>query len=68
MKQLLKKIDDYLDIQEKKEAILLSSNGDIDLDDMVEIIKNSDDINEELSLLDDDMRKKIEKLIEGGIL
>ena len=68
MKQLLEKIDNYLCVQEKKDVISLFSNGDINVDDIIEMIRKSSDVNETLSLLDDDMRNKIEKLIEGGIL
>jgi hypothetical protein len=68
MKTLLKKINDYLDIQEKKDSISISMDNDIDIQDIIDMVKKSDDMEHSISLLNDDIREKIDKLIEGGIL
>lgn len=68
MEELLSRMDNYLDTQKKKERIELSLNMSSDIKEVIELIKKSDDKEEILSLLDEDVRKEIEKLIEGGLL
>lgn len=68
MEELLRRMDNYLDTQKKKERIELSLNMSYDIKEVIELIKKSDDKEEILSLLDEDVRKEIEKLIDGGIL
>lgn len=68
MKQLLEKIDKYLLIQEKNDAISLSLNSNSDIRDIIEIVRKSDDREKTLSMFNDEVRVKIQKLIEGGIL
>jgi len=68
MKLLLEKIDGYLSIQEKKDAISLSLNMGRDLEDIIEIIKKSNDKDKILSILDKDIREQVMKLIDGGIM
>jgi len=66
MKQLLNKIDQYLLIQEKKENISLSLSNDIN--DIIEMVKKSDNKDDIISMLNKDVKEQIKKLIEGGIL
>jgi hypothetical protein len=68
MKQLLNKIDGYLDMKEKYDIISLSSKSDDNLSEIIEIIKKSSDKERVISMLNDDVKQKIEKLMEGGIL
>lgn len=68
MEQLINKIDKYLSIQEKNEAILLSLKSNDDLKDIIEIVRNSDDKDKTLSMFNEEVKEKIHKLIDGGIL
>jgi hypothetical protein len=68
MEELLSRMDNYLDTQKKKERIELSLNMSSDIKEVIELIKKSDDKEEILSLLDEDVRKEIEKLIDGGLI
>jgi hypothetical protein len=68
MKQLLDKIDKYLLIQEKNEAILLSLKSNNNIKDIIEIVRKSDDRDKTLSMFDKEVREQIQKLIDGGIL
>jgi len=68
MEELLCRIDNYLDTQSKKERIEESLNISSDIKEVVELIKKSDNKEGILSLLDEDVKKEIEKLIEGGLL
>lgn len=68
MEELLGRIDNYLDTQSKKERIEESLNISSDIKEVIELIKKSDNKEGILSLLDEDVRKEIEKLIEGGLL
>lgn len=68
MAELLSKIDNYLDIQNKKERIEESQNISSDIKEVVELIKKSDNKEGLLRLLDRDVREEIEKLIDGGLL
>ena len=68
MKQLLDKIDNYLQVQEKKDAISVSSDSNRELTDIIELVQNSDDIEKTLSLFNSETREQIQKLIEGGII
>lgn len=68
MEELLGRIDNYLDTQSKKERISESLNISSDIKEVVELLKKSDNKEGILSLLDEDVRKEIEKLIDGGIL
>jgi len=68
MEELLGRIDNYLDIQNKKERINESLYISSDIKEVIELVKKSEDRDKILSLLDEDVRNKIEKLIEGGLL
>jgi ribosomal protein S20 len=68
MKQLLEKIDKYIRIQEKKEAISLSLEMTTDLKKVIEMVKNSDDKERTISMFSEDVQKQIQDLIDGGIL
>jgi len=68
MAELLSKIDNYLDIQNKKERIEESQNISSDIKEVVELIKKSDNKEGILRLLDKNVREEIEKLIDGGLL
>lgn len=68
MEELLGRIDNYLDIQNKKERINESLYISSDIKEVIELVKKSEDRDKVLSLLDEDVRNKIEKLIEGGLL
>lgn len=68
MKRLLNKIDGYLDIKEKYDAISLSSKNDDNLNEIIEIIKKSSDKEKSISMFNDDIKQKIKKLMEGGLL
>ena len=68
MEELLGRIDNYLDIQNKKERISESIYISSDIKEVIELVKKSEDRDKVLSLLDEDVRNKIEKLIEGGLL
>lgn len=67
-KLLLEKIEGYLNIQERKEAISLSLNINNDLRDIIEMVKNFQDRDEALSMFSDEIREQIQKLIDGGII
>ena len=68
MKQLLIKIDKYLLIQEKNDAISLSLNPNKDIKDIIEIVRKSTDRDKTLSMFTEEIREQIQKLIDGGIL
>ena len=68
MKQLLEQIDKYLSVQEEKDAISLSLSSNKDIQDIIEIVRNSEDRDRALTLFSDDIREQIQKLIDGGIL
>lgn len=68
MKQLIEQIDKYLSIQEKCDAIELSLNSDSDIKDIVEIVRKSKDKNKTLSIFNNNIKEKIKKLSDGGIL
>jgi hypothetical protein len=68
MEQLLEKIDKYITIQEKKDAIDMSFNSNSDLKDIIEIVKNSKDREKTLSIFNEEIKEQIQKLIDGGIL
>lgn len=68
MEILLEKIDRYLTVQEKKDAISLSLDSSKDIKDIIEIVRKSDDRDKTLSLFNEDVREQIQKLIDGGIL
>ena len=68
MKQLLEKIDKYITIQEKKDAIAMSLNPNSDLKDIIEIVKNSKDREKTLSMFNEQVRDQIQKLLDGGII
>lgn len=67
MIQLLNKIDRYLSIQEKKERIYSSFN-DMELEEAINIFKNSDNKDETLLLFSEEIKNKIIILKEGGII
>lgn len=69
MRQLLiEKIDEYLEIQERKEIISLSMDSSRDLKDVINTVKNSENKEKILSLFNDKIREDIQKLIDGGII
>lgn len=68
MEELLFKIDNYLDIQDKKERIEDSLNISSDIKEVIELIKKSSNKEGILRLLNPDIREEVEKLIDGGLL
>lgn len=68
MKEILNKIDGYLDIQDRQDAISLSLKESGDLKDIIEIVKKSSDREKIISIFSSDVQQQIRKLIEGGIL
>lgn len=68
MNLLIDKIDEYLLMQEKKDAIDLSLNDNRDLKDVIEIIRKSSDKDKIISIFTNDIREQIKKLIDGGII
>jgi hypothetical protein len=68
MEELLNKIDGYLSIQEEKERIDESLQVPSDLKEVIEFVKNSPDMNKALNLLEPNVKKEIEKLIDGGLI
>ncbi len=68
MELILEKIDKYLKVQEKKDAISLSLDSKGDLKDIIEIVRKSDDRDKTLSMFSKEVREQIQKLIDGGIL
>jgi hypothetical protein len=64
--RVLSKIDKYLTVQEKSDAISVSQSNN--LEDAIEMIKESENIEETLKLFNDDIRERIQKLIDGGII
>jgi len=68
MERLLETIDKYIEIQEKKELISLSQDMSADFKQIVEIVKNSDNREKTISMFNEEVQKKIQDLIDGGIL
>ena len=68
MERLLEKIDKYIEIQEKKEIISLSMDASIELEDIIEMVKNSSDREKTISMFNKEVQGKIQDLIDGGIL
>lgn len=68
MIQLLEKIDKYLLVQEKKDAISLSFDSNSDLKDIIEIVRKSDNKDSIISMFSTEIQEEIKKLIDGGIL
>jgi hypothetical protein len=68
MEQLLEKIDKYITIQEKKEAISLSLEMTTDLKNIIEMVKKSDDKEKTISMFNEEIQKQIHDLMDGGIL
>ena len=68
MIQLLEKIDKYLLIQEKNDAISLSLNESGDIKDIIEMVRDSNDRDKTISMFNDEIQDQIKKLIDGGIL
>ena len=68
MEELIGRIDNYLDIQTEKERIEDSLYISSDIKEIIELVKKSDDKERILSLLDNDVREEIKKLIEGGLI
>jgi geranylgeranyl pyrophosphate synthase len=68
MERLLETIDKYIEIQEKKELISLSQDMSADFKQIVEIVKQSDDREKTISMFNKEVQKKIQDLIDGGIL
>lgn len=68
MEQLLRKIDNYLDVQEKKDVISASLDSNKELTDIIELVRKSNDIEKTLSFFTPEIREQIQILIEGGII
>lgn len=68
MAELLNKIDNYLDIQSKKERIEESLLISSDIKEVIELVKKSDNKEGILKLLDKNVREEIKKLMDGGLL
>lgn len=68
MKRLLETIDNYIEIQERKELISLSLDESVDFKHIVEIVKNSTDREKTISMFNKEVQQKIQDLIDGGIL
>lgn len=68
MEELISRIDNYLDIQTKKERIEQSLHMSSDIKEVIELIKKTDNKDGVLRLLDEDIRQEIEKLIDGGLI
>jgi Cft2 family RNA processing exonuclease len=68
MERLLEKIDKYIEIQEKKELISLSIDASVDFEDIVEMVKKSSDREKTISMFNKEVQRKIQDLIDGGIL
>lgn len=64
----MNKIDKYLTIKDRHDAISLSLKEDSDLKDIIEIIKKSSDREKIIYIFNDGIQEQIRKLIEGGIL
>jgi len=68
MEELISRIDNYLDIQTKKERIEQSLHMSSDIKEVIELIKKTNNKDGILRLLDEDIRQEIEKLIDGGLI
>jgi len=68
MEELISRIDNYLDIQFKKERIEQSLYMSSDIKEVIELIKKTDNKEGILNLLDKNIREEIEKLIDGGLI
>lgn len=68
MEQLLRKIDNYLEVQEKKDVISVSLDSNKELTEVIELVRKSDDIEKTLSFFTPEIQEQIRKLIEGGII
>ncbi len=68
MEELISKIDNYLDLQYKKERIEESLHVSSDLKEVIDLVKKSKDRESILCLLDRNVREEIQILIDGGLL
>jgi len=68
MEQLLGKIDNYLEVQEKKDVISASLDTNKELTEVIELVRKSNDIEKTLSFFTPEIREQIQILIEGGII
>lgn len=68
MKKLINRIDDYLDVQEKKDIISVSFNDKKDINKIINIINKSNNSKKILELFDEEVIEQIKILIEGGII
>ena len=68
MEELISKIDNYLDLQDKKERIEESLHVSSDLKEVIDLVKKSKDRESILRLLDRNVREEIQILIDGGLL
>ena len=64
----MNKIDKYLAITDKNDAISLSLKEDGELKDIIEIVRKSSDREKIISIFNSEIQEQIRKLIEGGIL
>jgi len=68
MEELLKKIDKYLQVQEKKDAISLSLDGNSNLKDIVDFVRGSSDKEKIIAMFNDKVQEELQILIDGGII
>lgn len=68
MEQLLGKIDNYLEVQEKRDVISASLDTNKELSEIIELVRKSDDMEKTLSFFSPEIKEQIQKLIEGGII
>lgn len=65
---ILDKINKYMEIQEKKDTISLSLNYSNNIEEIIEMVRKSDDKEKIISMFNEDIRKKLKSLEEGGLL
>lgn len=68
MERLLETIDKYIEIQEKKELISLSMDMTADLKKIIDIVRESKDRDNTISMFSKEVQKQIQELVDGGIL
>lgn len=71
MEFLLEKIDRYVELYERKEDISRSLDMEItkiDLKEVIDMVKKSKNREKTISMFNEEIRKQIQELIDGGIL
>lgn len=68
MDEILNRIDEYINVKERNDAIASSLHECEDLDVAIDLFKNSNDKENTISSFSEKVRRKIEELINGGIL